>query len=251
VPKYRLIIDLTTSCIIYFTDDAAQPLHTDEHSTQISFDGELPAGMTHLNCAQFRWAERSIVPLTPAFSSVKTDSGWLDSSSYAFASVFEDRWRSIQQEALALLSQGHYTEHVQSRQSSSSSPKLTDSWEAFNIKRHGAVCSPHLSPVTWGLLQAFEEIMGSKYNLCYFSMVPSGGVIDPHQSNLEKDTRHRHQLCLKHTHCSDLDRVYLQVSGEKRGWQEGKLLSFDDAYMHDVKNLSNDFRLVLLFDSTP
>jgi aspartyl/asparaginyl beta-hydroxylase (cupin superfamily) len=40
----------------------------------------------------------------------------------------------------------------------------------------------------------------------------------------------------------------LKVKEEIRGWENGKVLAFNDAYQHEAWNLSNENRIVLLFD---
>ena len=40
----------------------------------------------------------------------------------------------------------------------------------------------------------------------------------------------------------------IKVNGESRSWHEGKMLLFCDAYMHEAWNLSDEKRVVLIFD---
>jgi ornithine lipid ester-linked acyl 2-hydroxylase len=40
----------------------------------------------------------------------------------------------------------------------------------------------------------------------------------------------------------------LKVKGEERGWENGKVLSFIDAFQHEAWNSSNEIRIILLFD---
>jgi len=41
------------------------------------------------------------------------------------------------------------------------------------------------------------------------------------------------------------------VSGETRGWQEGRALVLDDRLEHEAWNLAQQRRVVLLFDFIP
>jgi len=39
------------------------------------------------------------------------------------------------------------------------------------------------------------------------------------------------------------------VGGEKRAWQAGKCLLFDDSFVHESKNPSRELRVVLIVDT--
>ncbi len=44
------------------------------------------------------------------------------------------------------------------------------------------------------------------------------------------------------------DGCWLRVGNERREWQEGKLLIFDDSIEHEAKNPSSEIRIILLFE---
>ena len=41
---------------------------------------------------------------------------------------------------------------------------------------------------------------------------------------------------------------WLRVGNEKREWEEGKLLMFDDSFEHEAMNPTSELRIILLFD---
>jgi hypothetical protein len=45
-----------------------------------------------------------------------------------------------------------------------------------------------------------------------------------------------------------LDRCGIEVAGERRGWEEGKVLVFNDAYLHHVWNFTDRPRIILICD---
>lgn len=55
MPKYRLIIDIATSRVIFFTSDPAVPLQTDEFSVLAEHDGEIPPDMVVNNSWRFTY----------------------------------------------------------------------------------------------------------------------------------------------------------------------------------------------------
>lgn len=61
MPNYRLIIDIATNRIIYHTDDADQPLHTDEYSALVTYVGDLPNKLTTANSWSYRFVSQKIV----------------------------------------------------------------------------------------------------------------------------------------------------------------------------------------------
>lgn len=173
--------------------------------------------------------------------------GWKDSQAYWFNHLFEKNWQAIRDEAKALYASGKFYDHSQSEENTAStSPKIANHWKIFSVKHQ-----PALAPVTWNLVKLVPEILSCKDGLYYFSLIPSGGVVLPHRSLFEPNARHRHQLCLEVPIVNPSDEVYFQISGEKRTWELGKVMSFDDAFTHDVKNLSQGSRLVFLYDSLP
>lgn len=74
---YRLLIDLATDRVIWYTEDLTAQLHTDEHSVQAEYTGELPEGMTHANAWNFVYRNRTLinteVPTNPPKSLLETN----------------------------------------------------------------------------------------------------------------------------------------------------------------------------------
>lgn len=46
----------------------------------------------------------------------------------------------------------------------------------------------------------------------------------------------------------DDDRCYISVNGRQHYWKNGKILAFDDTYVHHVINGSKDLRVILFLD---
>jgi aspartyl/asparaginyl beta-hydroxylase (cupin superfamily) len=44
--------------------------------------------------------------------------------------------------------------------------------------------------------------------------------------------------------------AFIEVNKDQRGWTQGKIISFDDAYWHHVENNSNHTRIVLIYDTS-
>lgn len=63
--KYRLIVDLPTDRIVWFTTDLETALYTDKQSVQAEYEGELPEGMTVLNAWNYRLRNQRIEAPNP------------------------------------------------------------------------------------------------------------------------------------------------------------------------------------------
>lgn len=119
----------------------------------------------------------------------------------------------------------------------------SNSWSAIDLYRDGIPCEKAISLFdltnnsikkmpTYGLTETPFE--------AFFSQLKPNQHIAPHfgQSN--------HSLTVHLTVDAPSD-AYLEVSGEKRYWQDDKLLIFDDSFLHSAHNPSMSDRTILLF----
>lgn len=58
MPKYRLIVDLATNRVIYYTADSQQKLYTDQYSVMAEYDAALPEDITPMNAWGFRYRDK-------------------------------------------------------------------------------------------------------------------------------------------------------------------------------------------------
>jgi hypothetical protein len=61
--KIRLLVDLATDRILWYTTDLQSPLNNDEHSAIAEYDGELPEGITLQNSWNYGYKNKQIVLL--------------------------------------------------------------------------------------------------------------------------------------------------------------------------------------------
>ena len=162
-----------------------------------------------------------------------------------------DIFTAIQSEAMWCLANDKFTHHGQSSENIHSPLcRLANTWNVVNLFKAGVAVpgSDKLAPFTVNFLSQFEEITKPRLGLVYFSLIPAGGVVIPHVSTLAHKARIRNQLALMVPDTVPGDEVFFDILGERRGWELGKCMSFDDSYSHYVKNLSSMDRLVLLYD---
>jgi len=61
--KIRLLVDLATDRILWYTTDLDSPLGNDEHSAIAEYDGELPAGITLQNAWNYGYKNKKVILL--------------------------------------------------------------------------------------------------------------------------------------------------------------------------------------------
>lgn len=61
--KIRLLVDLATDRILWYTTDLESPLNNDEHSAIAEYDGELPEGITLQNSWNYGYKNKQIILL--------------------------------------------------------------------------------------------------------------------------------------------------------------------------------------------
>eukprot|EP00300_Choanocystis_sp_HF-7_P010667 c17077_g1_i1.p1 GENE.c17077_g1_i1~~c17077_g1_i1.p1 ORF type:complete len:144 (-),score=34.38 c17077_g1_i1:20-451(-) len=109
------------------------------------------------------------------------------------------------------------------------------SYAFFSVLSPGAVIKPHSSPCNLRLRCHLPlRVPSASPTSPSPSSPPAAGapvVVDSSNSNT------KHGLV-----CG------IRVGDEVRPWEEGRLLVFDDCFEHEVWNLSNEERVVLLFD---
>jgi len=180
---------------------------------------------------------------------------WFDSYQFWFTKIFEDNYEHIKQEALFLLDSEYFYQHVNSEGSPSKGSKIANQWKIFDLIRYpNKVCmfkgksTKEYAPITWSLLETIPEIKDCPYGVAYFSLIPARGVVLPHEGPFKSGIKIRHQLCLQLPTAS-IDDAFIRVNDERRQWKLGKVLTFNESYTHDVKNLTNEDRIVLIYDS--
>lgn len=116
-------------------------------------------------------------------------------------------------------------------------------WSALDLYKAGAQNQQiaALFPKTLELLEAVPaySLDEQPYEV-FFSLLKPGQEIAPHygQSN--------HSLTA-HLALEVPANCHLIVAGQRCKWQQGKLMVFDDSFLHSAHNLSDQLRVVLIF----
>lgn len=113
-------------------------------------------------------------------------------------------------------------------------------WSLLNLKAydmwHKENCS--LCPKTFSLLKKMKSVTGAQ-----FSILAPGKHIPPHHGPYKGILRYQIALAVpKSKECK------LFVDGKPYFWEEGKSVLFDDTYVHEVINKTEERRVALLMD---
>ncbi|HWY37078.1 MAG TPA: aspartyl/asparaginyl beta-hydroxylase domain-containing protein [Bacteroidia bacterium] len=92
---------------------------------------------------------------------------------------------------------------------------------------------------TMNLLNAVPGIINIGFNV-----LEPGAKIKPHGGDTNAIIRCHMGLKVP----APAPTCALKVKGEERGWENGKILAFMDAFEHEAWNLSGERRIILLFD---
>jgi len=122
-----------------------------------------------------------------------------------------------------------------SKKDNNSVPWRTYEFLFFGIKQliHCGNC-----PNTFDLLESIPELITAQ-----FSLLEPNTRVKPHKGYSRMILRNHLPLIVPKE--GDMG---IRVKDEVKIWEEGKLLSFYDAFDHEAWNLSNETRVVLMFD---
>ncbi len=153
--------------------------------------------------------------------------------------LLRDNWQTIRDEALQLADKGAIKK----------SDKLNDvgfnsffrtGWTRFYLKWYGDPLPSALRdcPKTVALL---EQVPG--INAAMFASLPPGGVLSPHRDPYAGSLRYHLGLSTPNS-----DDCYILVDGERHSWRDGQDVLFDETYIHEAHNNTDQMRIILFCD---
>lgn len=113
-------------------------------------------------------------------------------------------------------------------------------WKTYEFIFFGIKHPLHIEkcPATFALLSEIPELITA-----HFSLLRPHTIVNPHKGYSRMVLRNHLPLIVpKH---GDMG---IKVKDETASWEEGKLLSFNDSFIHEAWNFSDETRVVLLFD---
>ena len=168
---------------------------------------------------------------------------------FGWVPALEAETSAIRAEASALLAEGAdfrpYVEGEKDRPQRDFHGLQGDpSWTAFYLWKDGEPVAENAArcPRTAAAIRRVPlSAIGSRTPSVFFSLLRPGAHIPPHHGMLNSRL-----IC--HLPLIVPPGGWLRVGAEKRNWEEGRLLIFDDSVEHEALNPAETLRVVLIFD---
>lgn len=176
-------------------------------------------------------ARHSLVATTPV----------LENAEFAWVPTLEARWREIRSELDDVLT--HPEDIPAFHQLSPDQQRISkgDNWKTYVFYAFGNRVDENCAtcPVTATLLDELPALQNA-----WFSILAPRYHIPPHRGPTRAVIRCHLGLKVP----ADGDNCWLRVDDQICHWQEGQCLVFDDTYEHEVKNDTDEVRVVLFLD---
>jgi beta-hydroxylase len=113
-------------------------------------------------------------------------------------------------------------------------------WTRFYLSWYGHVLpsAAESCPRTIALLEAAPAVKGAM-----FTVLPPGAKLGRHRDPYAGSLRLHLGLMTPNSHA-----CWIEVDGERRSWRDGEALVFDETYVHEARNETDEHRLILLCD---
>lgn len=157
-----------------------------------------------------------------------------------WAAAMQNDWRAIREEASKVMImdkdqdvQDFFGEHMSMMEGAH--------WRTYMFLLYGVEFTQHMQqcPVTAGHIRNVGDISSA-----HFSILPPGSRLMPHYGPYKGVLRYHLALIVP----KEDQKCGLVVDGVPLAWKEGEALLFDDTYLHEAWNLSDETRVVLFID---
>jgi aspartyl/asparaginyl beta-hydroxylase (cupin superfamily) len=164
-----------------------------------------------------------------------------DNKLFPWVAGIEQHWKTIRSELDRVLVRRNELPNIQDITLDARSITNDAGWKIFLLVAYGIKSEPNivLCPETWRIVQ---NIPGLKTAM--FSVFQPGKRLPPHRGPYNGVLR-LHLGLLVPEHDGNLG---IRIGSERRGWSEGSVLVFDDAYEHEAWNETDKPRVVLFVD---
>jgi beta-hydroxylase len=174
-------------------------------------------------------AKRSLVP----------ERALMDPADFAWTATLQNHYPVIRRELEAVLAYRDHLPRLHDLQAEQYRISADDKWKTFVLCGwgHQPEEAMKLCPESVKLV---KDIPGLQ--TAFFSVLAPGAHIPEHRGLVKSLLRG--QLALKVP--EQREGCVIRIDGQRYTWEEGKMLIFDDTYYHEVRNQTDQERIVLL-----
>jgi aspartate beta-hydroxylase len=179
------------------------------------------------------------------------DQPWFEREQFPFLRALEEATAQIRQELLGVLAdEGELSPYVDMPESAPAANIWKDlnhstAWGSYHLYRHGERVEAHCQrcPATVALFDSLPVMHIPEHSPeIFFSVLRPKTHIPPHTGVINGRLT-VHLPLIVPENCGAL-----RAGGEARSWRTGECLVFDDSYIHEAWNQSEQTRVVLIFD---
>ncbi|TMP29973.1 aspartyl beta-hydroxylase [Pseudoalteromonas rubra] len=116
-----------------------------------------------------------------------------------------------------------------------------DRWKSFFLVGYGRPAEENCQrcPITYDLVKDVPGLVSA-----FFSVLKPGAKIPPHRGPFNGVLTYHMGLKLP----KDRDQCFIKVDKKKYVWEYGEGVVFDDTYVHEVENNTDEIRVILMLN---
>lgn len=184
--------------------------------------------MSPINCLMYLF---SAVPNTPFLSVDKLPE----------LSILRNNWQKIREEGLKLM-EGELISSSSKRDDAGFNSFFKRGWKRFYLKWYNKAhpSALELCPFTVDLLQDIPSVKAAM-----FALLPPNSKLGLHRDPYAGSLRYHLGLFTPNS-----DDCFIVVDGNKYSWRDGEDVLFDETFVHEAYNNTDENRLILFCDVT-
>ena len=175
------------------------------------------------------------------FSSAVPRTPIQDRSDFPNLDYLKDNVNVFRREAMGLYSENQITESAE-RADVAFNSFFRRGWRRFYLKWYDDPM-----PSAWELCPESTKIISEmpQINAAMFALLPAGGILGKHRDPFGGSLRYHLGLATPNS-----DDCFIRIDGQVYSWRDGEDIVFDETYLHDAHNETDQDRIILFCDVT-
>jgi len=164
---------------------------------------------------------------------------YLDLRRFPELDTLTGHWQMIRDEALKLFDEGYIKAAAKNNDAAFGS-FFKKGWKRFYLKWYGRALpsAETLCPKTVELVNSIPNVKAAM-----FALLPPGSKLDPHRDPFASSLRYHLGLATPND-----DACKIIVDGQPYSWRDGQAVMFDETFVHEAENGTQQTRLILFCD---
>jgi len=164
---------------------------------------------------------------------------YLDPRQIPELSALHDQWKTLRDEGMRLLGDGH-VRAASGYNDVGFNSFFRTGWKRFYLKWYDAPLpsAQSMCPKTVALLQSVPKV-----NAAMFALLPPGSKLGRHRDPFAGSLRYHLGLSTPNS-----DQCFIEVDGKRYFWKDGEDVIFDETFLHWAENKTQQTRLILFCD---